>query len=113
MSKYTEAVDRRLKGLSLVPMGLHPGCQKCADLFDYDDIAALNKAIDAGDAIDGGGFSWVSLRAGCDVCGDPTAGIKYVWHAMDEKGEVVHGNYCCMHCVAYLANGKEPENWEG
>lgn len=48
----------------------------------------------------------------------PTLGGDFEpWHAV-AKGKSVaeglfHGSHACVDCIAYLANGDEPENWKG
>lgn len=104
MSKYTEAVERRLKGLSAVSTGACPDCADCANNRGMD-LGMYNNAHEAGDINAEGSFSW---RA-CEVCGSTLGGERHEWHAVDKNGDVIHGDDACTDCVLYLANGEEPE----
>ncbi len=102
MSAYTETIDRNLKGCKAVSVGHCPGCSDCPD--EQDEAVG-----------DEGGFSW----SGCDCCGSSLGGDRYAAHfiILNDKGSVVgqpiHHMEVCVDCLCYLANGDEPENWEG
>ena len=104
MSTYTLAVEHNLTGLEAVSTGLCPGCQDCADAHGYETLAAYDEAYEAGEVCDEGSFSWVD----CDICDSSLGGDRYVWHAIID-GEIHHWSNACVDCVAYLANGTEPE----
>ena len=104
MSAYTDAVERGLKGLEAPSVGMSPGCPQCEELRIGDEL------------IDEGSFSW----SGCGICGSSLGGDRYVWHWLEphrEEGrteaELHHEDDACADCVMYLANGDEPEQWEG
>lgn len=58
-------------------------------------------------------FSWSS----CGICGSHLGGDREVWHAVFEDAsmgdDILHFNDACVDCVIYIANGDEPEHWEG
>ena len=85
MSKYTEAVERGLEGLSHVSGGICPGCPDCPE-------------------VDEGFFS----HAPCDCCNSTLGGDRYAAHGADPDGDLIHLDVC-PDCVAYLANGEELE----
>ena len=89
--KYQEKVARALEGMEAVSVGLCPGCPECED-FDPD----------AGDE---GHFSALP----CGICGSYLAGDRFVWHWVDDRGNIIHENDCCVDCLQYLANGTVPE----
>ena len=106
MSLFTESVESNLKGVEAVSTGLCPGCDKCREQQGFDNIEALNTAIENGDAYDEDSFS----SAGCDICGSNLAGDMQVWHGIID-GQFHHWDNACVDCVYYLANGEEPEQW--
>ena len=53
-------------------------------------------------------FSWSQ----CDGCGSSLGGDRTESTGIDEDGESISLDLC-IDCVMYLANGDEPENWEG
>ena len=87
MSAYTDRADRGLMGLIAPSSGLCPGCEECED------------------ASDEGSFSW----SGCGICNSTLGGDRYVWHYLDEDGEVQHERDACFDCVMYMSNGDDPE----
>jgi len=107
MSKYTEAIESGLAGIDYASPGICPGCQECSDTLDltFDELDA---AIEAGTALDDGGFSW----SPCDCCGSSLGGNRYAAHGFDKERNIIHLDIC-VDCLHFLANGDEPENWEG
>jgi hypothetical protein len=115
MTEYEQAIEHNMKGLTAVSTGVCPGCEECAQQYDYDDVECcengfnmklFDEAVSAGEVFDEGSFSW----SGCDICGSSLGGTFEVWHAVDEESnEIVHGEHACMDCVMYLANGTLPE----
>lgn len=101
MSKYTEAVDKQTAGTEHVNPGPCPGCKDCG-LEDCKDMNTPEY-----EAAGEGGFSWHD----CEICGSPLGGHRSPFHGFIDK-EIVHLEGC-NDCAAYLANGDEPEHWEG
>ena len=106
MSNYTEAIDRNLAGIMGFNTGFAASCQTCRDRFqvesDYDPEHPEH--ID-----DEGSFS----SASCDSCGTHLAGDRYIAHGFDDRtGTLYHFDFTCRDCVAFHANGEEPESWE-
>jgi hypothetical protein len=60
------------------------------------------------DCGDEGGFSWQS----CECCGSSLGGTRYAAHGRDSDGNILHFDVC-SDCLEYIANGDEPEAWEG
>lgn len=123
-SAYVQAVTRGLEGLQAVSTGVCPGCSTCAHEHDYSDdnddpdrtLAAFDEAWRSGKVDSEASFSW----SPCDICGSSLGGDREIWHAiMGQPGEdlkgrsIEHLNSCCTDCVMFLANGDEPEGWEG
>ncbi len=115
MSKYTEAVARNTKSLGALSTGACPGCTTCQERFNYCCEYSMQAAYDAGDIVDEGAFS----KSSCDCCGSSMAGNRHAAHYIipDDKGStrgqpIEHASIC-TDCLVYLANGDEPENWEG
>jgi hypothetical protein len=92
-SKFANAVEIGLEGLSHGSVGLCSGCSDCP--------------VCDGEESDEGHFSWQS----CEVCGSSLGGDRYAAHALDKDGNLVHLEVC-VDCLAYIANGEEPETWE-
>lgn len=90
MSAYTDAVKRNLKGLEAVSVGNCPGCDACNGADEEPS------------------FSWAS----CGICNSHLGGNRESWHAILD-GKIVHWDDACVDCVLYIANGDEPESWEG
>jgi len=128
MSKYTDAVERGLQGLTAVSTGLCGECRQCAEHcgFDIDQdveetegeaeaeeqrMAKFDEAVSFGKCHDEGGFSW----AECGICGSHLGGNRYVWHGiftsdLEKKLRTVrHFDDACTDCVMFLANGDEPD----
>ena len=105
MSKYTDAVDSNLNGLTAVSSGVCPGCEECADEHSVD-LEELQLGWESGKI-----FSEPSFSArGCGVCGSNLAGDLETWHAIDDNtGTLYHFKDMCVDCVVYIANGDEPE----
>lgn len=121
MSDYTDRVERNLEGLKFVSSGINGHCRDCADHAGYaeaeDETGAILETtadmldrfdddVSRGKVTDEGAFSW----CGCGVCGSPLGNTLYIWHAIDESGDVCHSDDMCPDCVLYLANGDEPES---
>ena len=78
--------------------------------------ALFDEAVSSGDCFDEGSFS----HGSCGICNSHLGGTRFDWHAIvpDEGGsvvggEILHFDDACTDCVMYLANGDEPEDWEG
>lgn len=131
MSKYTDAVEHNLKGLTAVSPGICGGCTECADAHGYkaeyewpeeeeqaeeDRMVKFDEAVSSGKVNDEGSFSW----SGCGVCGSHLGGNLYVWHALyeedlkkpPEERTLLHFDDACTDCVMFLANGDEPDSDE-
>lgn len=100
MSKFTNAVERNLEGLSHVA----PGCKgpEC-EYADGDDNHQCESH-----------FSW----SPCDSCGSTLGGDRQTAYAftIDDDGHIGDDPVklsICVDCVMYHANGDEPECWEG
>ena len=128
--EFVEAIEWNTKGLTAVSTGVCPGCEQCRDEYgikvkcdcgapeaegDYceacDDSGEraptteeFNEQVSSGEVFSEGGFSW----QGCDLCGSALGGTFEVWHAVDANGEIIHGEYACVDCMTYLANGDLP-----
>jgi hypothetical protein len=89
MSKFTQAVESMLDGLTAVGIGIIESCPECENCSDE------------------GSFSWQS----CDVCGSSLGGDRHVGHGYSGEN-LIHFDMC-VDCLMYLANGEEPEIWEG
>lgn len=100
MSDFTDAIDRNLDGCEAVSVGYCPGCEFCPGYQEGSDE---------------GGFSQDS----CECCGSTLGGNRYSAHYIrpDDNGsvvgQVIHHMEVCEDCLLYLANGDEPETWEG
>ena len=108
VSPYATAVERGCKGLTAVSTDVCPGCEECRRGLGFATLQDLEKAWESGRIVSEPFFS----SGGCDICGAVLGGNFEVWHGIDEKGEIVHGDRACEDCVVYLANGDEPETWE-
>jgi hypothetical protein len=109
VSKYTEAVDRGLRGRDAVSTGVCPGCTECQEEHGYDTIEAFEEAWSHGRINSEVFFSWRE----CGICYSHLGGDREIWHWVDDNNKIRHEYYACTDCVLYLANGDEPENWEG
>lgn len=97
MTTHAERIARHLEGLHHPSPGACPQCPDC-NLDDTTDEALQ--------AREEGGFSW----SDCDACGSGLGGNRYPAHAWTKAkgGDLVHLEIC-TDCLAYLANGTEPE----
>ena len=102
MSKFTESVDTYLEGIECVSAGACPGCEEC-ELGNVDSMESPEW-----DQANEGSFSWSQ----CETCGSRLGGDRFPSHGFSEDGEIVHLDVC-VDCLIYLANGDEPEEWEG
>ena len=84
MSKFTEAVERELSGMTNESSGICPGCESCPEE-------------------DEGFFSW----SACEVCGSTLGGNRHPVHAVDSDGNIIHFD-ACVDCYTYIATGEEP-----
>ncbi len=115
MSEYTEAVKTNMKDREAVSTGACPGCKVCQEAFNYCCERSFQAAYDAGDICNKGNFG----KLPCDCCGSSLGGDRYSGHYIlpDDKGRIVgqpiEHMSICTDCLIYLANGDEPENWEG
>lgn len=98
MSKFTRAVQRGLEGLEHVSTGLVRGCEECGTPPEEESE----------DWPDEGCFSGSS----CDSCNSHLAGDRYAAHAFTSERELIHLNIC-VDCLMFIANGDEPDRWEG
>ena len=138
MSKYTDSVDDCLKGIECASPGISAVCPECQSAWRHNFI--LTESIsDLGDCSlqellectddnettledalfllwfrhcepeDEGSFSWSQ----CDACGSSLGGDRYAAHGfLKGTREIIHLDVC-VDCLLYLANGDEPEEWEG
>lgn len=63
--------------------------------------------VSRGEISEEGGFS----SSSCGICGTNLAGDRFIGHALDENGELMHFDDGCVDCVLYISNGDEPEEW--
>ena len=105
MSNYVENVEFHMQGLTAITTGPCPGCNECRELYGFDSQAEFDVALETGDVCAEPSFSW----SGCDICRSRPGGDKEEWHAIDENGELVHGDHACVDCVYYLATGGIPD----
>lgn len=106
-SSYMRSFERMTRGLAHISVGLWGLCRECAAAFGMDQEEFASK-VESGEAFDEGGFSWQH----CDTCGSGLGGMRYAAHAFDHKKSPVHLDVC-GDCLNYIANGDEPESWEG
>jgi hypothetical protein len=98
MSAFTDAVAREMDRIIAVCTGSYlEDCAGCPNGLEYYDGVHYPD--------DSTHFSWTP----CDCCGSQLGGDREVCHGLID-GELWHGN-ACMDCVAYLANGEEPDDW--
>ena len=111
MSKFTESIDRELKGIDHIATGLASCCGECCSAHGLDE-GEMEEGCENGTVIDEGGFSSIA----CDSCGSPLGGDRYAAHgfsgAQTEGSEksIVHLDIC-VDCLMFHANGDEPEEW--
>ena len=100
---YVDAVDLGLDGLGAPSFGPCTECQSCEDYLPTV----------GGEMLDKGEFSWLA----CGICGCRLGGDRYVWHWVDEDGELMHESDGCGDCLVYLSNGDLPPDeyleWTG
>ena len=94
MSKFTDKIERNLKGVEFFSVGASDKCEECGDGGDEDE------------------FSW----SDCDSCGSRLGGTRHAAHGvvgrtLEFKGDVLHFKVC-IDCLMFHANGDEPEEGE-
>lgn len=87
--EYEERVARYLEGLKYVSTGYCPGCTTCQEEYGPEDDGDYPEVE--------GSFSWQS----CEICGSTLGGNRYPWHAVNDDGELLHGE-CCVDCMYYI-----------
>ena len=115
MSRFSEAVERGLKGVEFPSTGVCSGCSECADNLGIS-LRKLRATWSTGDHSGSLGFSWSE----CDLCGSSLGGDREAFHGYirlpDKLGrmrrKLFHGAVC-VDCVMYLAYGEEPEETDG
>ena len=106
MSKYTEAVERELEGITYSGSGIAYTCPECQRAYNMEE-AELEEAIENGDIVEEASFSW----SACDACGSSLGGDRHTAHGFDREGNLYHLDIC-TDCLFYLEYGDEPENIE-
>ena len=106
MSKFTESIDRELKGIDHIATGLASCCGECCSAFDLSE-SEMSEGCENGTIYDEGGYS----NSACDSCGSTLAGDRYAAHGFGKDGEVIHLDIC-ENCLMFHANGDEPEERE-
>ena len=104
MSKFTEAVRQGTDGLSFLSTGFCTGCPECRDSLGICCEDRAQAMMDKGEINDEGSFSW----SACDCCGSSLGGDRHAAHGCLDDGTILHMEVC-VDCLAYLANGDEPE----
>jgi len=107
-SAFAIAVESGLTGLKAVSTGTCPGCEICRADLGFDTVAKLEAAYEAGKVVDEPFFS----QSPCECCGSRLGGDREAAHGIESDGSIAHF-HVCVDCALYLANGDEPENWEG
>lgn len=109
MTPYEQRIEENTRGLTAVSTGICPGCETCRAEYAPDaTMEEFENMWSNGDCNAEPSFSW----NGCDLCDSPLGGSMECWHAVDENGEIIHGDRACVDCVCYLANGDLPEDTE-
>lgn len=112
MSDFTEAFAHQTRGVEHISVGRLYSCDDPACGGDLDD--SLRNASTILD--DEGSFSW----SRCDGCGSTLGGNRYAAHGVitilmgagaDRPVETMIHMDVCVDCLAYIANGDEPEVW--
>jgi len=110
VSAFTEAVERNLKGVEHLSVGRNHKCDECC-VGIADDQRDGNSILE-----DEGHFSW----SACEGCGSEFGGNRYAAHGIipvlmganaDRRVETMIHMDVCADCLAYIANGQEPETW--
>lgn len=97
-------------GLTNISSSVIGDCKECQcyyGVFEDEEINKFKEDVKSGKIQDEGSFSWEA----CNTCGSTLGGTRYDSHALDENNELVHLDIC-TDCLAFFANGSEPENWE-
>lgn len=108
-SKFVQAIDANMEGCEAVSAGICAGCTNCQESLGYCCEHSL--AADIDNVPNEPHFS----HSSCDCCGSSLGGDRYPGHyilTIDEEHAIQHMDVC-VDCLVYLANGDEPENWEG
>lgn len=106
-SAFRAAFERGTAGLEALSVGICATCPVCQSNHGMSP-AAFYSAVQAGKIESEPGFSWSS----CDLCGSGLGGDREPYHWID-GGKLRHGDGACVDCIVYIANGDEPEEWEG
>lgn len=106
LTQYQQDVENNTQGLTAISTGICPGCEQCRDDYaDGCDMESFEELWSSGKVHCDPYFSW----HGCELCGNTLGNSYEPWHAIDQNGELIHGEYACEDCVQYLANGILPE----
>ena len=107
MTPFEKAFQRGLEGLRAESSGFLAECDECRDNHDFCCVHSAKAAVEAGDSLSEGSFSWEP----CDICGSHLGGDRFSAHALDDDGQIIHLEVC-TDCVMFMANGELPDNWE-
>ncbi|MCH8969536.1 MAG: hypothetical protein IIA66_10520 [Planctomycetes bacterium] len=107
---FIAGVASGCEGLAFVSTGICPGCETCREEYAPDATPdGFEQLWQSGEVFAEPSFS----PCGCEICGSTLGGNFEPWHAVDDNGEIIHGDRACVDCLLYLANGDLPEKWEG
>lgn len=111
MSRFTESVEDSWSGITFRSAGACPGCRECR--------LSREATEEERQLADEGSFSW----SPCESCGSHLGGDRYPAHGIGEVRRDARGRFLpcsghlfhlevCADCLAYLANGEEPQESE-
>ena len=126
---YVERIEYNTQGLTAISTGLCGGCEACLTEFGKNvdcDCCCQDEWCDRchitgerppteeefasqaahEEVLCEGYFS----SQPCELCGSGLGGNREPWHGVDEDGNIVHGDYACVNCTMYLANGEVPDD---
>ena len=103
-SRFVQAVQAGLKGLTAVSTGFLCECSECIEYSGYCCEHAARAAMEDGDIDQDSSFS----SSSCDCCNSHLAGDRYAAHGINDTESIVHLEVCAD-CVLFIANGDEPE----
>jgi hypothetical protein len=140
MSRYTDTVERSLRGLEAVSTGVCPGCPECMERWSYVALDGFGERNYWGIPARPDAGRWLTERGvadaarelfdvdyssgvvesesgfswkDCGICGSTLGGNREAWHARDaETKALCHFDDACTDCGVYLTNGDEPEEWD-